>query len=328
MFIAKLRWIILTLAFSLLLWGSYAGLQLGAYLPCYTCCFVQARCGTCFFLTLQRTLGVCTTSSLSYLGVQFLIFSGLIMVIGRAWCGWICPMGFLQDVLDKIRQWLGLGHVRFSQKLRGRLKIVKWIFLGVAVLLPIWVAFPVLFPSVALDLRIPFCQLCPGKYLLPLTVGNPDRIALDFESAATIVMSSLGLTFSIMLILGALVKRRFWCPYCPLGLVLSWYRKISGLKLVKNNGKCTHCEICYNVCPMEIEEVFKEKEKKNVTFQDCTLCLKCIEHCPEEDALSAKYLGATIYHSTNKGFFKRHSSPIEPETLEERAQETTFHLGW
>lgn len=318
--IAKLRWLILILAFVVLLWGSFFGFQLGYYLPCYTCCFVQARCGTCFFLTLQRTLGLSTANSLAMLGVQFLIFSGLIMVIGRAWCGWICPMGFIQDVLDKLRSTLGLGHLRFSSRLRSRLKIVKWIFLGVAVLIPIWVAFPVLFPSVALDLRIPFCQLCPGKYLLPLSVGNPDRIALDFESAATIVMSGLGLTFSIMLILGAMVKRRFWCPYCPLGLVLSWYRKISALKLVKNNSKCTHCEICYNVCPMEIEEVFKEKEKSDVTFADCTLCLKCVEHCPEEDALSAKYLGAKVYRSTSKGFFTRHLGPGKAQPAKGQAQ--------
>jgi polyferredoxin len=273
---------------------------------------VRARCGTCFFLTLQRALGLCTADALAHLGTQFLIFSALVMAIGRAWCGWICPMGFVQDVLDKFRQWLGIGHVRFSSRLRKRLKVVKWIFLGVALLIPIWVAFPVLFPSVAQDLFIPFCQMCPGKYILPLTVANPDRIALDFQSATTIVMSVLGLTFSIMLIIGSFVKRRFWCHYCPLGLMLSWYRKISALRLVKDDSKCTHCEICYNVCPMEIEEVFKEKDKKDVTFQECTLCLKCIEHCPEEDALSAKYMGATVYRSTNKRFFNRHLGRIKP----------------
>lgn len=313
MLIARLRWAVLSLAFMLLLWGAYAGLQLGYYLPCFSCCFVQARCGTCFFLTLQGALGACTASSLSRLGGQFLIFSGLVMLIGRGWCGWICPMGFVQDVLDKVRRMLGLGHVRFSEKLRSRLKIVKWIFLAVALLLPVWAAFPVLFPSAALDLSYPFCQLCPGKYILPLSVGNPDRVALDFKSVAAIVMSGLGLTFSVMLIIGSLVKRRFWCPYCPLGLTLSWYRKISALRLSKNDNKCTHCEICYNVCPMEIEEVFKEKDKKDVTFQDCTLCLKCIEHCPEEDALSAKYLGATIYRSTSNGFFKRHLKPAKTD---------------
>lgn len=312
MFISKLRWIILTLAYLLLMWGAYAGFRLGEYLPCYSCCFVQARCGTCFLLTLQGTLNQCTTATLAFLGTQFLIFSALVLVIGRAWCGWICPLGFLQDILDKVRQWLGIGNFRFSKRLRGGLKSIKWIFLGAAVLLPLWTAFPVLFPSVAQDLGYTYCHICPGKYLLPLSVGNPDRVAVDFENTVTIVLTILGLLFSIMLIIGALVKRRFWCAYCPLGLILGWYRKISALKLIKDDSKCTHCEACYNACPMEIEEVFKERDKTDVTFADCTLCLKCIEHCPEEDALKAKYLGATIYRSTNQGFFRRHLYRIRP----------------
>jgi polyferredoxin len=145
--------------------------------------------------------------------------------------------------------------------------------------------------------------LCPGKYILPLLVGNPDRVAVNFESTTHLVMSSLGLTFSIVAVCGALIQRRFWCPYCPLGLIMSWYRRISFLKLHKDDEKCTRCEICHNVCPVEIEAVYLSRGRKDVTFSDCTLCLKCIEYCPEDGALQAVYLGKTIYKSSSKGFF-------------------------
>jgi formate hydrogenlyase subunit 6/NADH:ubiquinone oxidoreductase subunit I len=90
-----------------------------------------------------------------------------------------------------------------------------------------------------------------------------------------------------------------------LGLLLGWYRKISFIKLKKDCQKCTMCEVCYNVCPVEIEQVFKERQREDVTFSDCNLCLKCVEYCPEDGALRATFLGKTIYKSTSKGFFSR-----------------------
>jgi polyferredoxin len=158
---------------------------------------------------------------------------------------------------------------------------------------------------VASDLRQPFCTLCPGKYILPLLVGDPGAVSVEFQSATTLTMTILGLIFSVITIGGALFKRRFWCPYCPMGLLMSWYKKIAFIKLKKESQKCTMCEVCHNVCPVDIEQVFKEREREDVTFSDCILCFKCIEYCPEDDALRATFLGKTIYRSTRKGFFTR-----------------------
>jgi len=207
-----------------------------------------------------------------------------------------------------------MGYIRFPERLRHGLGCVKWIFFFIALLIPLWVAYPLFAPAVASDLRQPYCQLCPGNYILPLLVGDINGVTVNFKSATTIVMSMLGLIFSVTLIVGASLKRRFWCPYCPMGLLLSWYRKISFLKLKKDSQKCTMCEACYNACPVEIEQVFKEREKEDVTFSDCTLCLRCIEYCPEDDALRATFLGKTIYRSTSKGFFARqHITPGDRE---------------
>ncbi|BBO89641.1 4Fe-4S binding protein [Desulfosarcina ovata] len=314
--ISTLRWTILTAAFVILLFGAYGGLYFGYFLPTFSCCWVRARAGTCFMLTLQRTLGMFTWESMFILLKQFIFFSLLVILLGRAWCGWLCPLGFVQDLLDRLRQAVGLGYVRFSEKLRGGLAWIKWAFLAVAVLLPIWVAFPVMCPAVALGLQIPFCQLCPGKYILPLCVGNPDRISVNYENGTHVVMSILGLTFSMVALLGALIKRRFWCGFCPLGLILGWYRKISFIKLKKNDAACTRCEICYNVCPSEITEVFRSQGKTDVTTAECMLCLKCVENCPEEGALKATYLGKTIYRSSPGKFFIKRGVNLTPTESE------------
>jgi len=301
--IARLRWLILTASFGLLLFGACAGLHLGSFLPTFSCCFVPTRAGTCFFLPLQVSLGSFVWADMQLLLERFFWFSLLVLLIGRAWCGWICPLGFFQDLLDRLRRALGLGFARFNERLRQRLAWVKWLFFAVAVLIPLWVAFPAFFPPVALDLFIPFCQLCPGKYILPLITLSPDRILVDFESATRMTMSSLGLLFSLTVVVGALVKRRFWCPYCPLGLLMSWYRGWSLLKLKKEDRACTHCRICADVCPMEISEVFLSRGRVDVTFADCILCLKCIEHCPEDNALRADFLRIPIYRASSQGFF-------------------------
>ncbi|EFK09458.1 4Fe-4S binding domain protein [delta proteobacterium NaphS2] len=249
----------------------------------------------CVLPVFQSAVSYCSWESFKYLGEMFLYFSLLVILIGRAWCGWICPFGFLQDVLDLIRKKLNFGYLSFSEGVRAKLRCIKWIFLFVALLLPLWAAFPVLAPSVAAEFSCPFCQLCPGKYILPLVTADASRVAVNYRSETAFILTALGLLFSVLVIFGALMKRRFWCPYCPMGLLLSFYRKISFIKLKKDSGKCTMCEVCYNVCPLEIQQVFKERESEDVTFSDCTLCLKCVEHCPEDGALRATFLGKTLY---------------------------------
>ena len=318
--IGKLRWSILVSAFFILLFGAYLNLYFGYFLPTFSCCYVQGRAGTCFMLTLQQTLGTFTWESMGVFLERFFYFSLLVIVLGRAWCGWICPLGFFQDILDLIRRKVGIGYVRFSEKLNKSLTWIKWTFLSIALLLPIWVAFPFGCPCVALNLNIPYCQLCPGKYILPLMAGNPDRIAVYFKSVTNLVLSGLGLTFSIATIVGALVKRRFFCRFCPLGLLMSLYRKVSFFKLKKNDEQCTRCEICYNVCPLEIKEVFEARGRTDVTTGNCTLCLKCVENCPEDGALEAVYLGKTLYRSSNHRFFSdRETTGEEITTKKELA---------
>lgn len=311
MTVTHLRWIILGVAFLLLSFGGLVAVSLGEFFPAFSCYYVDSRGGTCFLWVMQHLIDHGYWGALKALGRYFVYFSILALIAGRLWCGWVCPLGFLQDLLDLLRRKLNIGYMSFPERLRAQLRCVKWIFLFIALLIPLWVAFPFFAPSVAGDLHQPLCQLCPGKYILPLVVGDAADVAVHFKSTTTVVMSVLGLFFSGLVIMLAMVKRRFWCPYCPMGLLLSWYRKISLVRLKKKCGKCTMCEVCYNVCPVEIKQVFKEREREDVTFADCTLCLRCVEHCPEDGALSASFLGKTFYKSSSRGFFTRRYAPAE-----------------
>ncbi|NIP36238.1 MAG: 4Fe-4S dicluster domain-containing protein, partial [Thermoplasmata archaeon] len=62
-------------------------------------------------------------------------------------------------------------------------------------------------------------------------------------------------------------------------------------------SKCTKCRVCMRVCPMDIEEIFVEMEKENVTSPECIMCGRCVESCPEGGALSFNYMGKELARS-------------------------------
>ena len=305
--VSNLRWIILVVAFLVLTYGGLIGIHLGNFLPTFSCHYVSSRGGECFFWPLQHHFSGHggPTYIIRLSRPTLLYFCLLILIIGKAWCGWICPFGLFQDVLDLIRRKLHIGYTTFPEKLRARLAPIKWIFLFIALLVSLSI-FPFFMRGgIARDLSQPFCQLCPVRYIAPLFIGNTNEIGVNFRSPVTITMTVLGHLITAIVIIGSLTKRRFWCAYCPMGLVIGLFRRISFLKLKKDCQACTRCEICYNVCPMEIKEVFLERDKENVTFQDCILCMRCVENCPEDNALRITFLGKTIYKSSRKGFFSR-----------------------
>lgn len=55
---------------------------------------------------------------------------------------------------------------------------------------------------------------------------------------------------------------------------------------------------------MDIEEVYLEKEKEDVDKENCIFCLKCIEACPEDKALSATFMKKNIF-SSSKAYFTK-----------------------
>ena len=322
----SIRWSTLTISTLILLFGGLAFIDLGQSIPALACMYSGGRSGTCFLYTIQRFLGNPSASGAASFAKNFIIFSLLVVALGKIWCGWLCPFGFLQDLADLgRRRVLKIDYYRFSERTRERLQVIKWVFLIVTIFVPVITAFPVLAYGMAVDLPIPFCQLCPGKYIIPLftrgtvqvcsfcpgragtpiDAGGTAHVAINYHSPTSITMSLLGLSISAIVIWGSILKRRFFCSYCPMGLLISFYNRVSFFKLKKDNLKCTYCEACYNACPVDIKEVFTERDKSTITHSDCIMCLKCIENCPEDGALSASFLGKKFYTSNHDNFCKR-----------------------
>lgn len=306
--IEKLRLICSNLMFVIFTYGGRAGLNLGYSIPCFSCPFVSGCAGHCYLMTLQRQLGTGLTfvqavsfSSFSVL-LCFSVFVLLTILLSKMWCGWICPFGTIQDWMTQLRKKMGVRETEFSWKTRDRLKPIKNILLALLVGMPLLIAYAGLHS----DFALPFCQICPGKPILPLFVGQTRHFALNYTNTITLVFSFLSITIAAATIIGSFFKDRFFCLFCPMLPLIQMSKKISLIRFEKNNSTCSGCGNCQRICPMDIRDVSMEKQNQMVMTEDCQLCFKCVAACPEDGALNVKFLNYKLYSSSRKSVAKNY----------------------
>ncbi len=176
-------------------------------------------------------------------------------VLGRIPCGWICPFGFLQELLYKIR----LPKLRLPR----RTNLGRYFFLVVlAALIPFLTA------------QSWFSRLCPagalegGVFLKAVPPAAPLPEAGWFF---WLKMAILG-----VFILWMMVSKRPFCrAVCPLGAMWGLCNRISLYRMAVDDDKCTACGKCHEVCPVDID-IFEDPNSP-----DCIRCLACKRECGE-----------------------------------------------
>ncbi len=297
------------ISFLILTYGGRFGLRLGHFLPCFACPYVGSCSGHCYLMALQGSIWgaqipwahLISVRGLRALGM-FAGFSFLVIIFSKTWCGWICPFGTLQDWISWVRRKLAVREAEFSESFRNALKPVKYILLVLLIIIPMFIANAGLHP----DFKLPFCQLCPAKPLMPVFEGNFQHFAIDTTNTITFVMSALSMLLTAGFLVGMMFKDRFFCIFCPLLALISLFDRFGLLQLKKNIRSCTGCAHCEQICPMDISDVHREEQKEPVISQDCTLCLKCAEHCPEDKTLSLEFMKKPLFSSSRK-YVARHS---------------------
>ena len=229
-------------------------------LNCYSC---PGALGSCPIGALQAVLGS-RDFKFSFYVTGFLVFIGALT--GRFVCGWLCPVGLIQELLHKIPiQW----KIR-TFKGDKLLRYTKYIVLAV---------FVVLLPSVIRDIigqGTPwFCKLiCPAGTLegaLPLLMMD------ETLRTATGALFYWKLALLVLTLLACLVLYRPFCKYlCPLGAVYALFNPIAVLRYKPDMDKCTHCGACQAVCGMNIDPVAQ------ANHPECIHCGRCKAICPHK----------------------------------------------
>jgi MauM/NapG family ferredoxin protein len=214
----------------------------------------------------------------------------LTLLLGRVWCGWICPLGTLLE-------WVRFptpetGFLRKTQFL-GR---VKYVLLLVTLATALFGSLALLiFDPITLFTRTMTAVILPAlnhaitaleRVLYPIP---PLRPAVDWaeqllrgpvlpvKQPVFAQNAGLALLFAAVLALNALGDR-FWCRYlCPLGALLGLLSKVSLLRPIVRPA-CNRCGQCVGVCRVDAIDTHHGYE---IVPAECTVCLDCLAACPE-----------------------------------------------
>ncbi len=228
-------------------------------LNCYSC---PGALGACPIGSLQAVYNRGTYKVSLYVFGMISMFG---VLFGRLVCGWMCPFGFVQDLLYKIK----LGPKNKNLPGHKYLRYLRFVVLIVMV-----IALPILVVGEAGTGQPWFCEwICPSGTLLggiPLTILNPEfREIIGFR-----FFWKVGLL--VVFCLGAIWYYRPFCKYlCPLGAIYGVFNPVSTYRLEIDPDKCIKCAACQRACGMDIP-----------TFQtpnsmDCIRCGDCIKACPK-----------------------------------------------
>ena len=275
-----MRWLIMVVSFFALIYGvKWLGQGFGNIeLPIFACPINQDQLidSSCYTLAhLNSLVGMSWSEIGIFLGSLLLS----IVVLGRFICGFLCPMGLIQDLTHETRQGLKIEGLSLNEKLYSRLKPIKWTLL----LLFLGLSF----------VGGNFCNICPAITVSPALAGF--KVSLFLSGF-----------FMIVVIIGSFFKRRFFCNICPLGYLIGLGHRISLFRIKKDGQACTECGACYEACPMGIKTIYTEREKSDVTTADCIMCGECIDKCPENKALAMSFGGVKFYKSSRKTFMSGH----------------------
>ena len=224
-------------------------------LNCYSC---PGAIGACPLGALQNAIAASGSRAPAYV-LGILLLWGLIL--GRTVCGFLCPMGLIQELLHKIPT---------PKLLKGRvtraLSRLKYVILAIfVVLVPLWYGVK--------DLPLPaFCKyLCPAGTLegAVALLAHPDNGKL---------FSMLGLLFTrkfliLLAVVGACVFiYRAFCRFlCPLGAIYGLFSRVAVIGVKVDAARCTDCGRCVGRCPMDV---------RRVGDAECIHCGACVDACP------------------------------------------------
>lgn len=286
----------------LLQWGVLAALAAFLLIPGKDPANPEAYCpmGGLQALTTFFVKGSLPCSMSMVQIVMGIVLAAAVVLFSKLFCGYLCPLGTVQDLLMKLRNTIGWrGIVIKNGTVADKvLRVIKYVLL-------FWI-----FYSTATASEL-FCKNLDPYY----------AVATGFKGEITLWMSLISVA---AVILCGFMVNMFWCKYlCPLGaisnslkfwvwivvLVAAYYLlgtigvnvpwwallaafcvvgylleilcgkpRLQVLHIMKNDSKCTHCGLCSKACPYGIDVAGCRAGA--VKAVDCTLCGECTAVCP------------------------------------------------
>ncbi len=215
------------------------------------------------FLAQFKTWQTSVPQNMAASFLFMLPYAVILLLFGRAFCGWLCPVGGLPEAMSSgCKEVLQLGLFKGKKAMDG-----SYYYTG----LKPWVniaRYVVLLITVLVFLVSGFAVVNIFYPVLWLQSMNAFWIIIAITAVFAVVLPLL-------------TKRRWWCFVCPLGTALSFIDRVTPFRLKIDRDKCVRCMDCVHACRMYAmtpQEVEKGREKTG----HCIKCGRCIEACSEE----------------------------------------------
>jgi polyferredoxin len=179
--------------------------------------------------------------------LRLLIFLGLTVFFGRIFCGYVCPLGAIQEIASMIRFKPKLDYGRTYKK---RKDFLRWGFFAIYAI----------------------CSIIFG--LQASLFLNPINGFLIFWTPFNVGILVAFLLFLATSFISVFIYRPYCRFFCPFGALAALLGRISPLK-IRRTKYCNECGICEKICPTL--EGFKYSTKG-----ECYYCNRCIDFCTNE----------------------------------------------
>jgi ferredoxin len=212
----------------------------------------------------------------------------LTLVLGRFFCGWVCPLGTIIDICGSIRK----KRRDFGESKNKIIRSPKFYILSIIVIfsfLGMQVAW--IFDPMVITARFVSLNLIPGvtsilDKVLVYFITRSDFYTPLYDFYRSLKSSVLGihvyyfshsgviLAFFVVICALTLLARRLWCrAFCPLGALYSLIARFSFLS--RRVDKCINCARCRSDCRMAAI-----RDDISYIKGECILCMDCIYDCP------------------------------------------------
>jgi polyferredoxin len=191
-----------------------------------------------------------------------LIVVAMALLLRKAFCSWICPVGFLSDLLA------ALGRKLFRRNFRPW----RWIDVPLRGLKYLLLAFFL------------YSILTMGEVALRFFLESPYNRVADIKMGLFFVrIGTVGAVVLALLAVASVFVQGFWCRYlCPYGALLGLFSWMSPVRVKRNAASCIDCKLCDRACMARLP-ISTSSAVLNV---ECTGCLDCVAVCPVNDALA------------------------------------------
>ncbi len=215
--------------------------------------------------------------------VLVLVAIALAILLRKAFCSWVCPVGFASEWAARLGRWIFGRNFRPARWLDIPLRSLKYVLMG------FFVVSIIVMNAGALTsfLESPYNRVADVK------------MGLFFVNMGTVGLVTIG-----TLVVGSMLIQGFWCRYlCPYGALLGLFSWASPTRIRRNADACVSCGMCDQACMARLPV----STKHAVASAECTGCLDCVAVCPVKGALEvrmgARRVGPLAFAAAVTGLF-------------------------